>query len=118
MPHLTIDHSSRLAGVFDTGAFVKELHPLVVEESGTAGVCKTLVRAAETYVGDVFSGEAGFVHVEVGLMPGRPEEQRARLSERVLALLDRHLRADGVREVALSVEVRELAGSYRLSSVR
>jgi 5-carboxymethyl-2-hydroxymuconate isomerase len=117
MPHLTIDYSSRLAGVLDMGVLVKELHPLVLEESRSAGVCKTLVRPVDTYVGDMSSGETGFVHIEVGLLPGRPERRRARLSESVLALLAGHLRAAGVPEAVVSVEVRELAGSYRLSSV-
>ncbi|GAA3118786.1 hypothetical protein GCM10010521_02960 [Streptomyces rameus] len=116
MPHLTLDHSSHLAGVLDVGVLLKELHRLVIEESGSAGVCKTLVRPAETYVGDSPSGDAGFVHLEVGLMPGRPEEQKALLSESAMALIDRHLRAAGVRGSTVSVEVRELAGSYRLSS--
>ncbi|MER6061375.1 5-carboxymethyl-2-hydroxymuconate delta isomerase [Streptomyces sp. NPDC001792] len=121
MPYLTIDYSSRLAGAFDACALVKELHPLVVEESGTSGVCKTLLRPADTYVGGGASGRAVFVHVEVGLMPGRPETQKARLSEGVLALLAKHLPADdrGEEQVVLSVEVRDLAASYRLSpSVR
>ncbi|MFI0809451.1 5-carboxymethyl-2-hydroxymuconate Delta-isomerase [Streptomyces echinatus] len=116
MPHLTIDCSAHLTGVLDAHSLVKELHRVVLEESGSAGVCKTLIRPAGTYIGDLSSGEAGFVHLEVGLMPGRPEEQKARLSESVLALLDGHLRSAGVREPAVSVEVRELAGSYRLSS--
>jgi 5-carboxymethyl-2-hydroxymuconate isomerase len=121
MPYLTIDYSSHLAGAFDACVLVKELHPLVVEESGTSGVCKTLLRPAETYVGDRRSGEAVFVHVEVGLMPGRPEAQKTRLSEGVLALLAKHLPVDdrGGEQVFLSVEVRDLAASYRLSpSVR
>ncbi|MER6075570.1 5-carboxymethyl-2-hydroxymuconate delta isomerase [Streptomyces sp. NPDC001817] len=117
MPHLTIDYSSRLAAAFDARALVEELHPLVVEESGTSGVCKTLLRPAETYAGDGPSREAAFVHVEVGLMPGRSEARKARLSESVLALLAKHLPADDGSEerVFLSVEVRDLAVTYRLS---
>ncbi|MFI9250993.1 5-carboxymethyl-2-hydroxymuconate Delta-isomerase [Streptomyces sp. NPDC053069] len=121
MPHLTIDYSSHLAETFDAGALVKELHPLVAEESGTSGVCKTLVRPVATYVGNRASAQTAFVHVEIGLMPGRPEAQKAHLSESVLALLAKHLpAADGLEEQAVvSVEVRDLAGSYRLSpSVR
>ncbi|MFF9520715.1 5-carboxymethyl-2-hydroxymuconate Delta-isomerase [Streptomyces achromogenes] len=116
MPHLTIDYSARLAGVLDASVLVKELHPLVLEESGSTGVCKTLVRPVDTYVGDMSSGETAFLHIEVGLLPGRPAYRRARLSERVLALADGHLRAAGVPEPVVSVEVRELAASYRLST--
>ncbi|WBO68406.1 5-carboxymethyl-2-hydroxymuconate Delta-isomerase [Streptomyces camelliae] len=116
MPYLTVDYSSHLAGTFDRAALVKELHPLVVEESGTRGVCKTLFRPVETYVGDRPCEEAAFVHVDVGLMPGRPEALKARLSEGVLALLEKHLRVEGVPpDAVFSVEVRDLTGSYRLS---
>jgi 5-carboxymethyl-2-hydroxymuconate isomerase len=112
MPHLTIDYSAHLAAAFDRAALVRELHPLVLEESGSTGVCKTLVRPAETYVGAGADAADGFVHVEVGLKPGRSEALRAHLAESILALVDKHLRADGV---VRSAEVRELAGSYRLS---
>ncbi|MFF8401478.1 5-carboxymethyl-2-hydroxymuconate Delta-isomerase [Streptomyces sp. NPDC015684] len=117
MPHLAIDYSSRLAGVLDPGALARELHPLVVEESSSTGVCKTLFRPVETYVGDPTGRETVFVHVEVGLMPGRSEARKARLSERILALLAGHLPGDGAAGAVFSVEVRDLSASYRLGAV-
>lgn len=114
MPHLAIDYSAHLADAFDRAALVRELHPLVLAKSGSAGVCKTLMRPAETYVGDGPDAEgAAFVHVEVGLKPGRSEALKGHLAESILLLLGEHLRADGV---VLSVEVRELSRSYRLTS--
>ncbi|MFF8594797.1 5-carboxymethyl-2-hydroxymuconate Delta-isomerase [Streptomyces sp. NPDC015220] len=114
MPHLTIDYSAELTDGFDRVALLKELHPLVLEESGSTGVCKTFLRPAETYVGDRLGEERVFVHVEVGLMPGRSEARKAHLSERILELLARHLPAGGADGAVVSVEVRELASSYRL----
>ncbi|MYT31393.1 MULTISPECIES: hypothetical protein [unclassified Streptomyces] len=115
MPHITVDYSAQLAGVFDRQAFVRELHPMVLEGSGSAGVCKTFFRpAANTYVGDREGERVAFVHVTVGLLPGRPDELKGRLSEDVLALLGKHLSGDEVHEVVSSVEVRDLSGSYRL----
>ncbi|AEW99419.1 5-carboxymethyl-2-hydroxymuconate Delta-isomerase [Streptantibioticus cattleyicolor] len=119
MPHITVDYSARLDAVFDRRAFVRELHPLVVETAGSRGVCKTFFRAAaETYAGDLPSAETAFVHVEIGLLPGRGDALKARLSEAVLDLLDRHLPADPGERWAHSVEVRDLAPSYRLSDDR
>ncbi|MEV5886534.1 5-carboxymethyl-2-hydroxymuconate delta isomerase [Streptomyces sp. NPDC052020] len=114
MPHLTIDYSSRLADVFDRAALVRELHPLVREVAGSAGVCKTFFRPAETYVGDGGGDGRDFVHAQVGLMPGRSETLKARLSESVLAVLAKHLPTGGADGVVLSAEVRDLPGSYRL----
>jgi 5-carboxymethyl-2-hydroxymuconate isomerase len=117
MPHLTIDYSAQLADVFDRAALVRELHPLVLAETGSTGTCKTFVRPAETYVGDTAGEESAFVHVEVGLMSGRSEALKAHLSENILALVVKHLAARRAQGMVLSVEVRELAGSYRLSPV-
>ncbi|MEK2478897.1 5-carboxymethyl-2-hydroxymuconate delta isomerase [Streptomyces noursei] len=133
MPHITVDYSAELAGVFDRHAFVRELHPMVLDVSGSAGVCKTFFRpASDTYVGDQKEGQPAFVHVAVGLLPGRSDELKGRLSEDVLALLGKHLPdvpgapgrsglpgllgcpGGAAREVISSVEVRDLAGSYRL----
>ncbi|MCK1822645.1 5-carboxymethyl-2-hydroxymuconate delta isomerase [Streptomyces sp. XM83C] len=110
MPQLTVTYSRELDGTFDRAALIEELHPLVVRESGTRGVCKTVLRPEETWVGDGPGGRTPLLHVEVGLMPGRSEAVKAHLSESVLALLTRH-----VPEAAIaSVEVRDLAPSYRL----
>lgn len=111
MPHLTIDCSEQLADAVDRPALLRELHRLVLADSGSTGVCKTVFRRAETYVG---GGAGGFVHVEVGLMPGRSEALKARLSERILALLVARLPATGAGGTTCSAEVRDLAGSYRL----
>lgn len=110
MPHVTVDYAAELAGVFDRLTFAEELNPLVVGAVDSAGVCKVFFRpAAETYVGDG-DGHTTFAHVDIGLLPGRTEGQKAQLSEAVLALLGKHLAGP-----VLSVEVRDLAPSYRLA---
>ncbi|MGW7546869.1 5-carboxymethyl-2-hydroxymuconate Delta-isomerase [Streptomyces sp. NPDC054770] len=113
MPHITVDYSPRIADFLDLRVFAHELQPTVLEPSGSVGTCKTLFRqAAEAHVADGHGDAAAFVHVEVGLLPGRPEAVKARLSEDVLRLLEKHLGTN--RPVVCSVEVRDLTGSYRL----
>ncbi|MFI9723577.1 5-carboxymethyl-2-hydroxymuconate Delta-isomerase [Streptomyces sp. NPDC052396] len=117
MPHITVDYSAELAAVFDRRAFAEELHPLVVEAVDSPGVCKMFFRpAAETFIGG--RDEAAFVHVDIGLLRGRPDGQKARLSEAVLALLDTHLPEESAGGPVRSVEVRDLALSYRLRGQR
>ncbi|WP_225636639.1 5-carboxymethyl-2-hydroxymuconate delta isomerase [Streptomyces solaniscabiei] len=115
MPHLTVDYSARLASAFDHEALVRELHVLVGEESGSAGVCKRFVRPAETYIGDQVTEVVAFLDLEIGLRPGRSERLRARLAERAAAAVDRHFRTGPAQDVVVSAEVRELTDSYRLS---
>ncbi|MFD8365298.1 5-carboxymethyl-2-hydroxymuconate delta isomerase [Streptomyces hygroscopicus] len=117
MPHLTIDYSPQLADVFDGPSLVAELHAMVIEAARSQGVCKTFLRpAAETYIGPRNGGQTPFVHVEVGLLPGRTGRLKERLSEAVLALLHRHLPAGpATAGVLCTVEVRDLAPSYRMS---
>ncbi|MFK0284987.1 5-carboxymethyl-2-hydroxymuconate Delta-isomerase [Streptomyces sp. NPDC090499] len=115
MPHITVDYSPRLADSFDLRVFAAELQPTVLEGSGSAGTCKTLFRqAAEARSADGHGDAAAFVHVEVGLLPGRSDTVKARLSEDVLALLEKHLGRGTTPAVVCSVQVRDLGGSYRL----
>ena len=112
MPHIAIDYTDSLAGTdggLDVPALVAELHPLVVEHVRSVGVGKTFARPSATYVD---GAAAPFVHVEVGLLPGRPQAVKCALSEDVLALLDKHTSA--APGVTCSVEVRDLDASYRL----
>ncbi|MEV5508500.1 5-carboxymethyl-2-hydroxymuconate Delta-isomerase [Streptomyces orinoci] len=117
MPHITVDYSVQLDAVFDRRAFAEELHPLVVGAVDSPGVCKIFFRpAAETFVGG--REEAAFVHVDIGLLRGRPDGRKARLSEAVLALLDAYLPDEPDGGPVRSVEVRDLALSYRLRGQR
>ncbi|MFJ4434951.1 isomerase [Streptomyces sp. NPDC088923] len=113
MPHITVDYTERLDDtLFDRRAFAKELDPLVVTESHSAGVGKIFFRPAPlTFV----SGEEHpYVHVTVALLPNRSPAQKAHLSDAVLALLGRY--TAGGPHVVTSVEVRDLPDSYRLRS--
>ncbi|MFF7472807.1 5-carboxymethyl-2-hydroxymuconate Delta-isomerase [Streptomyces sp. NPDC008092] len=115
MPHITVDYSPRIADSFDLRVFAAELQPTVLEGSGSAGTCKMLFRQAPgPRTADRHGDAAAFVHVEVGLLPGRPDAVKARLSEDVLALLEKHLGVGTAHAVVCSVEVRELGCSYRL----
>ncbi|MEU5088519.1 5-carboxymethyl-2-hydroxymuconate delta isomerase [Streptomyces sp. NPDC021356] len=118
MPHITVDCPRRLAGLFDLSAFTAELHPMVLAGSSSAGTCKTLFRkATEAHVAHRHSSEVLFVHVEVGLLPGRSDGLKARLAENILGLLENHVRKATTDDVVCSVEVRDLAGSYRLRTL-
>ncbi|MFF0426718.1 5-carboxymethyl-2-hydroxymuconate Delta-isomerase [Streptomyces sp. NPDC004520] len=108
MPQITVDYSAPL----DRRGFARALHPLVVETvDATLDACKTRFREVEEFVVGGGEGEDVLVHVEIALLAGRTDEAKARLAEAVLDLLPGYLKAaEGVR---LSVEVRDLDGSYR-----
>ncbi|MFF2780196.1 5-carboxymethyl-2-hydroxymuconate Delta-isomerase [Streptomyces sp. NPDC058052] len=108
MPQITVDYSAPL----DRRGFALALHALLAETvDASLDSCKTRFREVEeTVVGDG-SSEDVVVHVEIALLFGRTDATQARLSEAVLALLPRYLKAaEGAR---LSVEVRDLENSYR-----
>ncbi|MFJ4470701.1 5-carboxymethyl-2-hydroxymuconate Delta-isomerase [Streptomyces sp. NPDC089424] len=114
MPQITVDHSATLADDFDRPAFARALHTAVVEiAAARLPACKTQFRpAADTVVGDESEGHA-VVHVTVGLLAGRDDDTKARLTETVLDLLRRHVRQSPGRTLHASAEVRDLAPSYR-----
>ena len=115
MPQITVDHSRFLS--FDREAFARDLHTAVVEiAAAKPEACKTQFRASEvTAFGyeDPDGQGHGVVHVTLGLLAGRTEETKARLTEAVLELLRKHVQDDGASVLHASAEVRDLDASYR-----
>ncbi|MPY62350.1 5-carboxymethyl-2-hydroxymuconate Delta-isomerase [Streptomyces spongiae] len=113
MPQITVDYSAPLSEGFDRRAFALALHDAVVEIAAAKyEACKTQFRATEdTTVGRDGDGHA-VVHVTLGLLAGRTDETKVRLTEAVLLLLREHVKVGAVAFHA-SAEVRELDASYR-----
>jgi len=114
MPQITVDYSDTLAPGFDRPGFAKALHAEVV---GTAAAkpqaCKTQFRRTEeATVGPDTEGHA-IVHVTIGLLAGRTDETKAKLTEAVLELLRQYAKPDGGAALHASAEVRDLDPSYR-----
>jgi 5-carboxymethyl-2-hydroxymuconate isomerase len=114
MPQITVDHSAPLAEGFDRRGFALALHDAVVEIAAAKyEACKTQFRAtADTTVGRDVDGHA-VVHVTLGLLAGRTEETKARLTEAVLELLRTCVKPAAGVALHASAEVRELDASYR-----
>ncbi|WP_282090883.1 5-carboxymethyl-2-hydroxymuconate delta isomerase [Streptomyces tendae] len=112
MPHVHITLSPRITDVLDHSDLVTALNALVVDRSGSSGVSKTSMSPVETYGGGMV------MHVEVALLHGRSPAVKAHLSEGVLELIATHLSKAGMEAVDLSVVVRDLPDSYRLSRGR
>ena len=114
MPQITVDYSEPLSAGFDRRGFVLALHDAVVEIAAAKyEACKTQFRAtADTTVGRDEDGHA-VVHVTVGLLAGRTDETKARLTEAVLELLRQYVKPTEGLALHASAEVRDLDPSYR-----
>ncbi|MFF8834776.1 5-carboxymethyl-2-hydroxymuconate Delta-isomerase [Streptomyces sp. NPDC015130] len=108
MPQITVDYSAPL----DRRGFALALHPIVVETvDAQLDACKTRFREVEELVVGDGATDDVIVHVEIALLLGRTDAAKAKLSQAVLDLLPRYLKA--TENVRLSVEVRDLESSYR-----
>ncbi|GEK04079.1 5-carboxymethyl-2-hydroxymuconate Delta-isomerase [Streptomyces sp. NPDC003388] len=116
MPQITVDYSRTLEDAFDRPGFARALHEATVDiAAAKPAACKTQFRpSAETAYGYEDPAEHGHavVHVTIGLLAGRSEETKARLTEAVLELLREHI-GEGGPSVHGSAEVRDLDASYR-----
>ncbi|MFD9910616.1 5-carboxymethyl-2-hydroxymuconate Delta-isomerase [Streptomyces sp. NPDC059063] len=117
MPQITVDYSEPLADSFDRRGFALALHPLLVEETAVPpDTCKTrFVRTEATVVGGDPEGHA-VVHVLIGLLPGRTDELKARLTAAVTGLVRAHVKPRTGLTLHVSAEVRDLDASYRRES--
>ncbi|MEU2623949.1 isomerase [Streptomyces sp. NPDC007157] len=114
MPQITVDYSAAADTVFDREGFARALHTAVVEiAAAKPEACKTLFRAADdTAFGHDAEGAHVIVHVTFGLLAGRTDETKAKLTETTLELLREHLKPEGF-VLHASAEVRDLDPSYR-----
>ncbi|GAA2880851.1 5-carboxymethyl-2-hydroxymuconate Delta-isomerase [Streptomyces mexicanus] len=114
MPQITVDYSEQVADAFDRAGFARDLHARAVEiAAAKPAACKTQFRRTEdTAVGPDTTGHA-VVHITIGLLAGRTEETKARLTEAVLEALRQHLKPAEGLAVHASAEVRDLDPSYR-----
>ncbi|MFE7277693.1 5-carboxymethyl-2-hydroxymuconate Delta-isomerase [Streptomyces sp. NPDC057623] len=116
MPQITVDYSGVLANAFDRAGFARALHTATVEiAAAKPEACKTQFRPSEYTAFGYEDPEAqghAIVHVTLGLLAGRTDETKAKLTEAVLELLRKHVADDGV-VLHASAEVRDLDPSYR-----
>ncbi|MGW0365066.1 5-carboxymethyl-2-hydroxymuconate Delta-isomerase [Streptomyces sp. NPDC002990] len=113
MPHIVVDYSDPLPASFDHRAFALELHELAAETvQTTVDTCKTRFRRIEEVViADGAPGQA-LIHVEVALLPGRPAQDKTRLSRAVIELVLRHTARVSDTVIHASADVRDLGEAY------
>jgi 5-carboxymethyl-2-hydroxymuconate isomerase len=117
MPQITVDYSYTLEDAFDQEGFVRALHEATVEiAAAKPEACKTMFRCAEFTVvgyGDPDDqAQHAIIHVTLGLLAGRSEETKAKLTEAVLDLLRKYVGPEDGR-LYVSAEIRDLDPSYR-----
>ena len=109
MPHCVIDYSAEIAGDVDIEELMEAVH-LGAMDSGLFPEydIKTRAQAFESHR----TGQTrdSFVHVAVHLLSGRNDDQKAQLSENVLARIEPML----PRVVSVGVEIVDMhRASYR-----
>ncbi|WP_181797690.1 5-carboxymethyl-2-hydroxymuconate Delta-isomerase [Streptomyces sp. WELS2] len=118
MPQITIDYSDLMEDAFDREGFARALHEATVEiAAAKPEACTTQFRpSALTAFGYEDSGARGHAvaHVTIGLLAGRTDETKARLTETVVELLREHVKG-GAFVLHVSAEARDLDPSYRMS---
>ncbi|UXY27174.1 5-carboxymethyl-2-hydroxymuconate Delta-isomerase [Streptomyces sp. HUAS TT20] len=117
MPQITVDYAHPVEDSFDLDGFGRALHEATVEiAAAKPEACKTLFRYSDSCVFGYADPEANghaIVYVTIGLLAGRSDETKAKLTEAVLELVRRHVTPEDGVTLHASAEVRDLDPSYR-----
>ena len=109
MPQITVSYSKNVEPFFDGEGFARDLHQIMsVMVNASLEDCKArFIPVDRWFMGDGTT-EAGLVHVEIGLLDGRPETVRNELGRVASEILAGKV-APGVPEgTQLTVEIREI----------
>lgn len=117
MPQITVDYSHPVEDAFDLEGFSRAMHEATVEiAAARPEACKTLFRYSDHCAfgyEDPGAGGHAIFHVTIGLLAGRSDETKARLTEAALELLGKYVQPEDGVILHASAEVRDLDPSYR-----
>jgi 5-carboxymethyl-2-hydroxymuconate isomerase len=90
MPHLTLEYSANLAETPETKTLFAELHAALVEFQPIklADIKSRAIRCENYHIG-AGSPESVFIHLTVKILAGRSIEERRKMSQRMLGLLEK-----------------------------
>eukprot|EP01134_Creolimax_fragrantissima_P000792 CFRG0792T1 len=111
MPQILLEYSRNILTQIDLVSLFRQLHPVIARSANTkVENCKS--RAAERDIFLVGNDEkCAFVHLSIGLLPGRSDELKKTISMSALEVLkDVYESAMTKQGISLTVEVRDMAG--------
>lgn len=116
MPHITIEYSRNVAETNDVEALVDAVHRTVAD-LGIAELAGIRTRAAERTCYRVADGDErfGFIAVRVHMAPGRADDVKRELLERIAEAVDRTAPPSADCITAVSVEITEIDPVFRLN---
>jgi|WetSurMetagenome_2_1015567.scaffolds.fasta_scaffold870760_2 5-carboxymethyl-2-hydroxymuconate isomerase len=89
MPHLTLEYSTNLVEPLDPKAIFAPLHAALVEfQPIKLADIKSRVIPCESYYIGAGSPESVLIHLTVKILTGRSIEERRKMSQRMLGLLE------------------------------
>ncbi len=109
MPQITIEYSGNLEHAFAARDLARSIHerlPALIDTQLAS--CKTrLVMHEDMLIGDG-SDDNAMIHVDLRILPGRSNDQKLKLGEAVMAMLESSVRKPPQMKLQLTVEVRDL----------
>ena len=109
MPQITLEYAANLGNSVPFQALAAELHPMLVRVAGAAlPACKSRAYRADDYYMADGGAQHAFVHLRIGLMPGRSPEALAEVNRQAMALLQKHIPAPAGLAVQYSVEIVDI----------
>jgi 5-carboxymethyl-2-hydroxymuconate isomerase len=114
MPHLTLEYTGGLEPTTPFPALLHTLHGILSDVGIAVGNCKSRAIPLEvSYVGDG-TAEQAFVHLDVRLLEGRPDDVKREIGRRALnALREAFPSPSGQDDLQITVELHDMQrGAY------
>ena len=115
MPHLTLHYSANLEPPLDAGRLFGDLHAAIaaLAKVEIAAFKSRAIQCDAFRVGDGAPQNA-FAHLDLRLLGGRNAEEKARIADATMAVLNRHLAPSPGLDLQITLDLLDLdPDSYR-----
>lgn len=109
MPHIVVEHSRNILEKVDLNEIGKSIHNAFIEVSDTFSMhtLRTRLVCDDYYMSD--GGDHCFVHLNIELVAGRPDEVKQGLIEKTISYLNSYFyKSIENKGCIISVELREI----------
>ncbi len=111
MPHFTLEYTANLTQPIVADQLFRQLHQVLADVGGVnVDNCKSRAVPRSCFFVGRGDPRSAFVHLDLGLLDGKPAELKRKIGEQCMAILETYFASSAAAfDLQITVEIRDMA---------